>query len=100
MNTILVIYISGTTPVTPGYTQRYAFNADETVKVGDIIKSPNYNNNMQVVEKVDTCYKYFNKTTGELTNKFKNSNSFPIRTLDVREHSGDIVNGTWVKRQD
>lgn len=92
MKTILVIYTN--TPIKKenvGYTKRYAFNTSSEVKEGDMLKSPNYDTKMQVVKVLDTSFKYFNRTTGELSDTFLNSNQYEIREMKLTDNLQDVI---------
>lgn len=89
MKTILVIYTNFKIEKV-GYEKRYAFNSSDDLKVGDMIKSPQYTTNMQVVKVLDESYKYFNKETGELSNNYKSSLQFEIREIKLNSVT-DIV---------
>ena len=97
MKTILVIY-TDVEVADAGYTKRYAFNTHDDVVVGDMLKSSNYDSNMQVVEVLDECFKYFNKTTGELTNSLNNSFAFPIRELELRDENPNVIYASIIRK--
>lgn len=94
MKTIFVVF-TNTAP--QKYDKRYCFNTDSNLKVGDIIKSPNYTTNLVVVEILDKQFTYFNRTTGELSNEINSTSDFPILELKVGEQDSSIVYGTLVK---
>lgn len=98
MNTILVIYTNSKLENT-GYTKRYAFNTKANLREGDMIKSSQYDTNMQVVKMLDEAYKYFNRTTGELSNTFTNSNQFEIRELVLREDNTEVIYATKINEE-
>lgn len=94
MKTIFVVF-SNTTP--QKYDKRYCFNTDSDLKVGDVIKSPNYTTNLVVVETLNKRFSYFNRTTGELSDEITSTSDFPILELKVGEQDSSIVYGTLVK---
>lgn len=96
MKTILVIYTNNKITKV-GYQKRYAFNTKSEAKEGDMIQSVSYNTCMQVVKVMDKEFKYFNKETGDLSNKFSNSNQYEIRTLEICDVQDNVIIGTRIK---
>lgn len=97
MKTILVVYSN--TPVSKaeaGRMKKYSFNTSAEVKVGDTIESPEYTTKLQVVKVLDQAFKYFNSSTGELSNEFKASTQWEIRELVIREDRDEVVYGKLV----
>lgn len=96
MNTILVIYISKQSErITSKRELRskkaYAFNTSSEVEEGDLLESPEYTSNIQVVKVLDTSYKYYNASTGELSDSFSSTAQKEIAVLEVRDDDVDIV---------
>jgi len=97
MKTILVVYSNkkNLTPVEMMRLKRYAFNCNAAVKVGDILESSEYDTPMVVVKVLDTKYKYFNRTTGELSNDFNSTSQWEIRNLVIMDKQEvDVVYAT------
>lgn len=68
MKTILVIFVNEKVdPKFIGKYREYSFNTDAVVKVGDLLKSSEYNSLLQVIKVYDEHFKYFTYGTGELT---------------------------------
>lgn len=99
MKTIIVIYtntkINSNTEINK--KPKYSFNTNSEVVVGDMIKSPQYSSNMQIVGILDKCYKYVNCKTGDLSMECTSTNCFEIRELVIREQEESKVYGTLVK---
>lgn len=93
MKTVLVIYTNKklTSKAEIGRNKRYAFNTKDQLSVGDMIESSSYNTKMQVVKVLDECYKYYNGTTGKLSQKFSSTNQWEIRNLAIREDEDDTI---------
>lgn len=87
MKTVLVIY-TDTKVDKPDYTKRYAFNANDDIKEGDMLSSPQYTTTMQVVKVLGRAFKYFNRATGDLSDEYTSTNQFEIRELKI----GTIAN--------
>ena len=85
MKTILVVYSDkkNLTPVEMMRLKRYSFNCSAAVEVGDILESSEYDTPMVVVKVLDKEYKYFNRTTGELSNDFNSTSQWEIRELVI-----------------
>ena len=96
MRTILVIYTDKKIE-NVGYIKRYAFNTENDVEEGDMLKSSSYNTNMQIVEVLDEEFKYFNRVTGEMSNVMNNSNAFLIRKLEISDTKSDTIVATRIK---
>lgn len=94
MKTIFVIYTNKKlTDKEIGYTKRYCFNTKDDVKVGDMIKSPNYDTAMQVVQVLEEAFSHFNHATGDLSNSLTNTKQFLIRELCIREEDTSVIYG-------
>lgn len=95
MKTIFVIYTNKKIEK-PGYQKRYAFNTASDIKVGDMIDSPSYDTNMQVVQVLDKGYKFFNSKTGDMSNEMTNSNLYEIRELEIRANEDKKIYGSII----
>lgn len=71
--------------------KRYCFRTESDVNVGDILKSPDYDTPMTVVNVLDKDFQYFNKVTGELSSELTSTCSYPIKTLEVVECKSNVV---------
>jgi hypothetical protein len=93
IKTVLVIYTNEkiTSKTQIGRLAKYSFNTSSDVKEGDMIKSNEYSSAMQIVKVLDESFAYYNKSTGELTNEFKSSAQWDIRTLIIREEDEEVV---------
>lgn len=67
--------------------KRYAFNTEDDVKVGDRLNSSSYSTEMTVVEVLDTNYKYYNLSSGDLSNKLNSASLRKIRTMKIVENA-------------
>ena len=99
MKTILVIYTNAKSVKRSEIAQykKYSFNTEADLEVGDIIKSPQYNTNMMVVKILPRVYKYYNRSTGKLSNTFNSTNQWEIRPLVLREEDEMTVYGSLIK---
>lgn len=101
--TILVVFMSdANNEVTVKKKKKYSFNTDADLKVGDILYVPNYGKNVFVSMIADKAFKYYNISTGELTNEINSSNIFPIRTLsitDFPQESEEFVQAKVINRE-
>lgn len=96
MKTILISYGEKTS-----YKKtKYTFNTSADVKVGDLIKSPNYNSVILVEEILGDTFNYVNTQTGELTNKINSTRCVPIRELVIRNEEKDVVYGSFVNKDE
>ena len=100
MNTILVIYSNTKLESKKDIarTKRYSFNTESDVKEGDLIKTQEYSTNLQVVKVLDTSFKYYNASTGELSNEFKSTLDWEIRRLEIREDTEEVIYGSKVTK--
>lgn len=99
MKTVIVVYTDSKslTKAQIGQFKRYSFNTSAELKEGDIIKSPQYDTNMYVVKVLDTSYKYYNRSTGELSDEYTSTSQWEIRNLVIQESAETDVFGTLVK---
>lgn len=74
--------------------KRYCFRTESDVKAGDVLKSPDYDTPMTVVNVLDKDFQYFNKVTGELSSELTSTCSYPIKTIEVVECKSDVVYAT------
>lgn len=80
-------------------TKLYSFNTDSAVKVGDVITSSSYGTKIQVVKVLDTAFKYYNGTTGELSDTFTSTNQREIAILELRDNEADVVYGSIIPEE-
>ena len=74
-----------------GEGPNYCFKtADEGLKVGDVLISPNYDASMVVKDVINKDYTYVNILTGEFSNELTSTKCSRIKTLLIREDP-DIV---------
>lgn len=99
MKTIFVIYTNEKIedPRRLRVIKKYAFNTSSEVKVGDVIHSPDYDTNMQVVDVLDKSFKYYNKSNGEIHNTLKSTAQYEIAVLKIRDNNKNVVYGSFVK---
>ena len=85
MKTILVVYShkKDLTNVEMMRLKKYSFNCNAEVEVGDILESSEYDTPMVVVKVLNKEYKYFNSSTGELSNDFNSTSQWEIRDLVI-----------------
>lgn len=96
--TVLVVYTNAKSLNTKQIAQlkKYSFNSD-TLEVGDVVKSQEYGTNILVVKVLKKAYKYYNRTTGKMSNKFNSTSQWEIRDLIIRDDSETAVYGSLVK---
>lgn len=100
MKTILVIYTNTALTikqVSDKKLKKYCFRTEENLSVGDMIESKAYTSNMQVTDVIDTDYKYYNSTTGELRNDINSTQCYPIKKLVLREDDELTIYGKVVQ---
>jgi hypothetical protein len=76
--------------------KKYAFNTSDEVVVNNTITSTKYNTAMQVVRVLDREYKYYNQSTGELSDTYNSTQQWEVKTLAIREEDDSIVYGKIV----
>lgn len=94
MKTVFVVFTSN--PVTSEQTSRmkkYCFNTADNVAVGDMIKSSAYDTAFQVVRVLDKAYKYFNSSTGDLSDDITSTLQSEIKQIVIREDDNSVVYG-------
>jgi hypothetical protein len=91
MKTIIVIYSNEklNNKIDIGKHKRYAFNISSKIKVNDLIESSDYDTNMQVIKILTKPYKYYNRTTGELSDTYTSTAQWEVRTLIIRDNNPD-----------
>jgi len=83
-----------------GYTsqRKYSFLIDSDVKEGDIIKTANYSDNMEVVKIFEEgVFPYFDKDKQRLSS-IKTENSIRLKTIKLIEAEENIILG--IKKDD
>ena len=85
MKTIFVVYSNQLDADIEKYhnMKRYVFRTKKSVKIGDVLKSQNYDTKMIVVEILEKDFLYYNKQTGELSNEVSATTQFPIREIKI-----------------
>ena len=94
MKTILVVYTNTALTIkqiSDKKMTKYAFRTEEDLKVGDMIESKTYTTNMQVVDVIDSDYKYYNVATGELRNDINSTKCYPVKKIVLREDDELVV---------
>jgi len=97
MRTIIVVYSNSDVDVKSTTLKKYSFNTTSKVKVGKMYKASAYDTSIVVVKILDTCFKYFNYATGELTNEYSSTRLGEIKTLKIVADD-DVITATKVKR--
>ncbi len=97
--TVLVVYTNTklTDKASIGRLKKYSFNTSSILKDGDMIETKEYDTKLQVVKVLDKDFKYFNRSTGELSNTFNSSSQWEIRELKLREDDSDVVYGKLIQ---
>ena len=100
MNTILVVYTNELSLSKKDIRTKkaYAFNTNSTLKEGDLIKTKEYDTRILVIKVLENAFKYYNSTTGELSNDFTSTAQREIVTLEIREDDEEIIYGSLVNR--
>jgi len=97
MKTIIVIYTKEK-KLDFSKSKKYTFNTNSNLQIGDLIKTPNYNVNIQIVDILDETFKYYDPLTGELSNISNNKSE--IKRLELTtddEKDDDIIYGKLIK---
>lgn len=104
MKTILVVYTNVRLDKKAYVSMKqYSFNTAAKLKVGDLVKSPDYDTAMQVVEVLPKAYKYVNLADGKLSDKRDSTRQFEIRHLvltDKREEASNVVKASRVRPEE
>lgn len=99
MKTILVVYTNkNVSKKEIGRMKKYSFNTSSEVKEGDIIETKEYDTSLQIVKVLDKAYKYYNASTGELSDSFNSTSQWEIRTLEIRDEEEEIIYGKLIKK--
>lgn len=98
MKTIIVIYTDSliTNKQELGRKKKYSFNTSSDVEIGDLIKTNAYDTPIQVVKVLNESYKFYNSVTGEMSNDYKSTTQWEIRTLEIREEEQEVIYGTKI----
>ena len=84
MKTILVVYTNEKLTKKEYVSLKpYFFNTFANLKVGDLVRSPDYDADMQVVEVLDKAYKYVNLADDKLSDKRYSTRQFELRELKI-----------------
>ena len=96
--TILVVYTNckSLNKSEIGRTKKYSFNTTENIRVGDKINSPQYDTEMLVVKILPRAYKYYNSSTGKMSNTFNSTLQWEIRPLVLRDVDETTVYGSLI----
>jgi len=78
-------------------TKKYSFNTTSDLKEGDVIKTKKYTSNLQVVNVLEKAFKYYNSSTGELSDTITSSNQNEIINLELRNDEEETVYGHLVE---
>lgn len=98
MKTIIVVYTGSIVDKkTIGRMKKYSFNTQSDISVGDLLDSPEYDTPMQVVRVLETGFKYFNRSTGELSDDYTSTSQWEIRELVLRENDNEVIYASKVK---
>ena len=99
MRTILVVYTDNLLSKNEiAKAKKYSFNTESNLKEGDMVKSSTYSTAMQVVKVLDKSYKFYNSSTGEMSDEFNSTAQWEIKTLVIREDNADVVYGSVIKK--
>jgi hypothetical protein len=101
MKTIIVIYTNSRINKKSdiGRRKKYSFNTSGDVLVGDMLNSHTYDTKMQVVKVLGKSHKYYNSSTGKLSNTYTSTSQWEVRTLEVRDTSEDIIYASIVSEK-
>lgn len=92
MKTIIVTFGNPTCT-----TKKYCFRTDSDVKLGDVLRSSQYDMDMHVVYVLDKDYRYYNATTGEMSNEITSTQQWDIKTIQVTEKKDNVIYAHIVK---
>jgi hypothetical protein len=99
MKTILVVYTNKLLSKSEiAKAKKYSFNTSTELKEGDMFSSPSYFTYLQVVKVLDKDFKYYNASTGELSDTFNSTAQWEIRTLVIREDEEEVIYGSLIKQ--
>lgn len=92
MKTIFVVFnASSVEEANSKKLQKYTFNTEEEVKVGDVLTSNSYNGSMLVTDVLVTSYKYYNNKTSQLTDTINSTCCYPIKELVLSTENTEKV---------
>lgn len=93
MKTILVVYNDTllTTKKQIAKLKHYAFNTESEVVLNERIQANDYDTAMQVIKVLDKAFKYFNMSTGEMSDEYTSTSQREIRDMIITEPFGDDV---------
>lgn len=94
MKTILVVFSNDAMTIeqiNSRKMQKYCFRTESEINVGSVLKSNNYEKKMIVTDVINADYKYYNSLTGKLSNEITSTKCYPIKTLELREESENVV---------
>lgn len=94
--TILVIYTNEKRKESKA-DKRYCFSTDSEVEKGDLLKSQSYATNMLVVEVINKDFKYYNASTGEMSNELTSTTQREIKSLRIVENAEEEVLAIKIK---
>lgn len=86
MKTFFVVYVNKPMTVDDanvGRKDKYSFNTEADIKVGDLLESDKYSTPMLVTDILDKAYKYVNVQTGDLSDEPTSTKCYPIRTMVI-----------------
>lgn len=101
MKTIIVVYTNTkiTNKSSLSSTKRYSFNTSSEVAEEDLISTSSYDTSIQVVKVLNKGYKYYNASTGDLSDEYTSTNQREIKELVIREDAEDVVYGSIIKEE-
>lgn len=93
MKTILVVYTENliTSKSKLAGLKHYAFNTDSDIEANTLVESSNYQTPMQIFKVLDKAFKYFNLSTGELSNEYTSTAQREIREMIITEPCDENV---------
>lgn len=92
LKTVLVVYSNRElNEVDVMRLKKYSFNTLADLKIGDRLASDDYDTKMQVVKVFDESFKYYNSSTGELSNNFNSTSQWDIRELVIQDAKQSLV---------
>ena len=100
MKTILVVYTNkdSLSKKEIRTMKAYAFNTKSEVSENNLIETNSYTTKLLVIKVLDKEFKYYNSSTGELSNEFTSTAQREIVTLEIREEDEEIVYGKIVEK--
>lgn len=90
MKTVFVIFYKKTTGSFD--SDKYVFNVEGDINIGDILYASYYENKFKIVDILDDCFKYTNKSNGDLKQELTSTKDIKIKTIVVNDnHTDDII---------